>query len=109
MDITLLEEQDKPLLKRKEFSCKVTYEGSTPGRTAMADAIASKVGCDRKLLVVKKIDNNFGETNAIVLCHCYSDEAVMKKLERDNLLSKHHNKREQKEEAAEEAPEEVKA
>ena len=102
MDIKVIEESQKPLLKRKEFSCLVTFEGKTPSRMNLTEEISAKTGCPKSLLVIKHIKSAYGESTAHVLCHCYTSETVMRRLERDNLLKKHQKKAKQTSEPSEE-------
>jgi len=43
MDVTIQHKEEKPLLKRTDYTARVAYEGATPQRQALRDKIASAV------------------------------------------------------------------
>ena len=102
MEITIQNETDNKVLSRKEMTVRIHYEGVTPSRKDVQQAIASKVGAKAPMTVIRTIQNSFGDTAAVATVMVYSDEASMKANERENLLAKHAGHGE--EPATEEAP-----
>lgn len=105
MDITINSKEDRPLLKRSEIAARIHFEGTTPARAQVADALAAKLGVKRELLVVKQIDTQFGEPAARVTAFCYTDADAMKIIEEKGMLDK--NKPAAKEAPAADAAEEA--
>ncbi|MBU0461874.1 MAG: hypothetical protein KJ574_04785 [Nanoarchaeota archaeon] len=103
MNIEILKQRDTPLLSRKRVTVMATYEGSTPSRKKLREAIAKKMDVDEELTIVKHIYPGFGATRAKVIAHIYSNEADKKKIE-DAYLLKKHTAEKPKEEAAPAAP-----
>lgn len=89
MDITIKTQNENQLLSRNEIVAKVNFEGSTPKRKDVQAELAKKAKVDSNLLIVKKIDTSFGETSAQVTAFAYTNEDVMIKTERKNLVEKH--------------------
>ncbi len=89
MEITVLNELTRPLLKRREVTVRVHFDSHTPSRQQLADALSDKLKCPRELLIVRQIKTAFGDTAARVVCYCYSDAATLKEIERDNMQEKH--------------------
>lgn len=107
MDITVTNQKENPLLSRNEVTAKVIFEKVTPSRKDIQGELAKKVKAKPELFIVKKIDTAYGDTSAIVTAYAYSDEAVMKRIERQNLVEKHagHDPKEAEEEAKKKAEE----
>ena len=89
MDLTIKTQKANPLLSRKEIVAKINFEGNTPNRKDVQAEVAKAAKVDAKLLIVKKIDNAYGETSATVTAYAYESEEVMKHNERKNLVEKH--------------------
>lgn len=99
MDLTIKTQKENELLSRKEITAKVNFEGSTPNRKDIQAEIAKKAKVDAKLLIVKKIDTIFGEPSANITAYAYTNEDVMSRNERKNLVEKHAGHEPKKEEA----------
>ncbi|MFC1728237.1 30S ribosomal protein S24e [Nanoarchaeota archaeon] len=103
----ILNKNEQPLLSRTEVDIEITYEGITPSRADIKKQIASQLNTDEKLVVVRKIDAQYGEKNAEVLAYSYKNEEDMKRIETENALNKGMPK-EKKAEGAEAKPAEEK-
>jgi len=100
MDLTIKTQKENELLSRKEITAKVIFEKSTPTRKDIQAELAKKAKVDAKLLIIKKIDTIFGETSANITAYAYTNENVMKRNERKNLVEKHSGHEPKKEEEA---------
>jgi ribosomal protein S24E len=90
MNITIEKQHDNALLKRKEVTAKVIFEGNTtPSRTDIQKAIAKKADDKPELVMVQQILTQFGNASAKIFAHIYADEESLKILERKNLVEKH--------------------
>ncbi len=89
MNLNIIEEKENKLLSRREIVAKITFEGMTPTRKELQTALAKQLKGDEKLTIINTIRTAFGDTSAEVIATIYSDEAVMKSLERKNLIEKH--------------------
>lgn len=81
MELTIQTRDEKPLLKRTEITARVFFQGETPTRLDIADALAKEAKVDRKLLTVTRIITSFGETSANIEARAYSDKATYETME----------------------------
>ncbi|MGM5480137.1 MAG: 30S ribosomal protein S24e [Nanobdellota archaeon] len=102
MEINIISKQDNKNLSRTEVKATVAFEGSTPSRKDIQKELAKKLKSKEQLTILKTIHTSFGEPKAVVMANAYSDELLMKKSERNNLIEKHAGN-EPKEPAKEEA------
>ncbi len=89
MEITISEKKELPLLKRTHIHARVFYQGVTPSRLEILDALSQQLKAKKELLIIDTIDTSFGDTVAHVTCRLYSDKQALERLERDNLQAKH--------------------
>lgn len=107
MELTILKETNQPSLQRTAVTARLFFNAATPSRQVVADALAKELGVSRGLVVVDAIYTGFGSTEARVHARVYTDEAVMQRLERDNLLAKNKKQVPEPKEEEPEAPAET--
>ena len=98
MNLKIINEQENILLSRKEVTTSINFDGKTPSRKDVQKELAKKLKAKEPMTIIKKIDNEYGSTFAKVSAYIYSDEEVMNKLERKNLIEKHAGHEPKKEE-----------
>lgn len=103
MDITILDEEDNPMLHRKDVRFEMTHEEATPERLSVRDSLAAKLNKDSKEVVVRKLDTKFGMRKTIGHAKVYDSPDVVRDVEQDHMLER--NKIESEEADAE--PEEA--
>lgn len=116
MKFNIESENDNKLLERKEVKATVSFEGGTPSRKDIKELIGSKLGVNRELMVLRQVNEKYGQRRVEVVVHVYKDAQTLKKIEpaylekRDNKASgdaKEEPKKEAKKEKKEE-PEKAK-
>lgn len=85
MDITVVNEKDEPLLKRKKIIVEMIEAGATPSRAALKEELAKKLNADAALLDVSQIEHHFGGGKVKVICYVYKDAKLAEKLTKDGL------------------------
>ncbi len=100
MDITSKEENK--LLQKVEVTATMLFEGATPNRKDVQQAIAAQIKAKETLVIITKIDTAFGNSKAIITANVYADEKVMLAGERKNLVEKHKGHDSQEAKAKEE-------
>jgi small subunit ribosomal protein S24e len=103
MDITINNQYDNILLQRNEVTATMLFEGATPDRKQVQQAIAAQTKAKEKLVIITNINTSFGNSKAEVSAHIYKDEAIMFRNERKNLIEKHKGHDPEEIKAAEEA------
>lgn len=97
MELNKIHSAEQPLLKRSQRVYRVTVDGPTPSRIALAQAIGAK---EKGTVVVSHVYTETGAQSALVHAAVYHDAAVAESLERANLLAKQKPKQEATTESA---------
>lgn len=74
MQISILQEEEKALLSRREIGAEIVYSGSTPKEADVKTALAQHLKANDKLLVIKHIYPAFGFQKAKVILYHYMSE-----------------------------------
>jgi len=108
MDIEIHEKEAKPLLKRTDVKARIAFQGATPTKKLVVDAVAKAAGATHDLVIVRRINTQFGSQSAEVLACIYEDKKSLDALEQKATLRKHgllaEEKKDEKKEDAEVAP-----
>ena len=110
MEIVVDRRRENKLLEREEIHCRVKYDGSTPARKKIKEALKKHLGMDG-YVVIQKVEPLFGMKEAKVYAKIYLSEAVAKRIESNYVFkrgesSKQEEVKETKEKKAEEEKEE---
>lgn len=94
---------DNELLKRYDIEAELTYDKVTPSNNDVAVMVAKDVGVDVSLVVVKKIDNDYGKRFALVEAVAYKNKEDMDATEKrgKKLIEKEKKAEEAKKKAGE--------
>lgn len=79
------------------------FEGTTPSRKNVQQAIAAQLKAKEPLVIITKVNTDFGSSKAKVSANIYQDEKIMLRNERKNLVEKHKGHDPEEKKAAEEA------
>lgn len=82
-------------LPRKEIVFSVSYESSTPARLVLKEKASAELNVKPELLVVNKIDNSYGDKEALVTVHVYKKEEDLQKIEEKAIILKNTPKKEE--------------
>jgi len=107
MEVVVDRRRENKLLEREEIHCRVKYDGSTPARKKVKDALKSQLGVSG-YIVIQKIEPLFGMKEAKVYAKIYPNEEVARKIESRYVFKRGGGKGEVKEEKKEAAPAEEK-
>jgi len=109
VEIEILEERENPLFNRKEVKFLVKHSGIVK-RVEVRKALASLVGWDENLVVIKKLEQQFGKTESVGRANLYKEESSLKEYEPEYVLKRNELiEGEKKEEKVEEKAEEEKS
>lgn len=113
--IKIIDQKEIPLLNRKIMNLDFSFVGSTPRKEVIKKEIAGFLKTKEDLVVLKKVNQRFGEESAKVVVHVYDNAENLKKVEEINKKAKSSEKKKeevragvQKPEKKEEAKAEVK-
>ncbi|MCF7865964.1 hypothetical protein K9L67_02135 [Candidatus Woesearchaeota archaeon] len=95
MELKIINET-KSALPRKEIICTLAYDVTTPSRQQLIQSISTKQKAKSELVVVKKINPNYGEKTAEVTAYIYDNEDALKAIEFPKVLEKNTLKKVEK-------------
>ncbi len=81
MEGNIIKESSNPLLHRREVLMEIRFEGATPSREKVREAVIAKLGSNPKLTVVKKIQQDTGMHRVIVVAYVYNNEEAIRRIE----------------------------
>jgi small subunit ribosomal protein S24e len=72
MNVHMISNVENKLLDRKEIQAEVSFDGATPKRAQLKEAVSHKVGANPELVVLRKVSSSFGRKVVTVMIHAYS-------------------------------------
>jgi len=105
MELKIINKKEDPLLSRLKVEAEVVFENATPSREEIKNKLATDLGKDGKLIVIKGIYTTRGLKKAKNISYVYENEEALKRIEVEKKTDK---KKEAKEEKPQEAKEEKK-
>ncbi len=72
MNVNLISTTENKLLERKEIEAEVSFDGPTPKRAEIKDAVCQKVAANPELVVLRKVSSSFGRKSVRVVAYAYS-------------------------------------
>ena len=112
MSVDIKSKTDNKLLSRKEIEAEVTFDGPTPKREELRQAISAKIGANPDLTVLREVKNTYGRKAVSVVAHAYSSKETLVQTEPEYIRRRDgvgiEKKEEKPKEEAKEAPKEEK-
>jgi ribosomal protein S24E len=81
MKINIKEEKKEDLLSRRRVIAEIDFQGATPSGEDVKNLVSQTIKASPELVVIRKIQNAFGKTKAIVTALVYTNAEDMKKIE----------------------------
>jgi small subunit ribosomal protein S24e len=88
MEITILEEEENPMLHRTDVRFRVSHAEETPDRLGVRDSLAARLGKDADEVVIRKLDTKFGMRKTIGEAKVYESAAHAEDVEQDHMLER---------------------
>ena len=98
MELKIISKKEEPLLSRTKVEAEVVFEKATPSREEIKSKLATDLGKDGKLIVVKGIYTIRGLKKAKNISYVYENEDYLKRIEVENKGSEKKAKEEVKSE-----------
>lgn len=105
MNVNVISKTDNAVLERKEIHAEISFDGPTPSRSDLRQAISSKVGANPDLLVLREVNNSFGRQSVKVVAHAYSNKEKLMEVEPEYIRKRDSVGQEPKKEEAKPAEE----
>jgi small subunit ribosomal protein S24e len=88
MEITILEEEENPMLHRTDVRFRVSHAEATPDRLGVRDSLAARLGKDADEVVIRKLDTKFGMRKTIGEAKVYESAGHAEDVEQDHVLER---------------------
>ena len=88
MDIVIINEDENPMLHRRDVTFEVTHEEATPERLSARDSLAAKLNKDAEEVVVRKLDTKFGMRTTVGHAKVYETPEHAQDVEQDHMLDR---------------------
>lgn len=99
MNVNLIETVENRLLERREIEAEINFDGATPKRVQLKEAVCQKIGANPELVVLRKVSSAFGKRAVRVVVHAYSTKEKLMATEpvyikvREGLMPKPEKKK----------------
>ena len=102
MEININKKAENPLLDRTEIYFDCLYQGeATPKVLDVKNKLIATLDVDKNLLVVNKLNPNFGEGKAKGYAKLYNSNKSLAEIERKHILEKNQKPQEEAKEDSE--------
>ncbi len=86
MEVEIVSRRENPLLQREEIVVRVRFQGGTPSRKEVREAIAKELGKPIGNLFIRKIRTEYGKEEALVHVMAYSSRAFALMIEPEHIV-----------------------
>lgn len=88
MDIEIIDEEDNPMLHRRDVTFEVVHEDATPSRLSVRDSLAAKLNKDADEVIVRELDTKFGMRRTIGSAKVYETPTFARDIEQEYMLQR---------------------
>jgi small subunit ribosomal protein S24e len=88
MEITILSEDENPMLHRTDVRFRVSHAEATPDRLGVRDSLAARLGKDAGEVVIRSLDTKFGMRKTIGEAKVYESAEHAAEVEQDHMLDR---------------------
>ncbi|MBN1159842.1 MAG: hypothetical protein JXA43_01225 [Candidatus Diapherotrites archaeon] len=93
MQLEITNKEKQPLLHRTIITCDVKNE-KTPTRAEVKKLLSAKLGSDKELLYLQKIETSFGKNDFTVVAKLYDNKEFADKIEASYMKKRNEAKEE---------------
>jgi small subunit ribosomal protein S24e len=88
MDIAIVDEDENPMLHRRDVTFELVHEEATPERLSVRDSLAAKLNKDSKEVVVRELDTKFGMRKTVGSARVYDSPEHALDIEQNYMLDR---------------------
>jgi small subunit ribosomal protein S24e len=88
MEITVISEEENPMLHRTDVRFRVSHAEATPDRLAVRDSLAARLNKDANEVVVRRLDTKFGMRETVGEAKVYQGAEFAEDVEQDHMLAR---------------------
>ena len=103
MDVTIVSEEENPMLHRTDIRFETVHDEATPSRLSVRDSLAAKLDKDAEEVVVHELDTTFGMRKTVGYAKVYESPDFARDIEQDHMLDRNKIEADDADPEAEEA------
>jgi len=88
MKVEIIERRPNELLQREEVLARIRFEGGTPPRSKVREELAKALGKSPDSLFIRKIETEYGMTEAKVFAMAYYDRRIALTIEPEHIIKR---------------------
>ncbi len=88
MEVTIIEEEENPMLHRTDVRFEVTHDEATPSRLSVRDSLAAKLNKDADEVVIHALDTKFGMRKTVGYAKVYETPEDARDVEQEYMLER---------------------
>ena len=88
MDVTIISEDENPMLHRSDIRFEIVHEEATPSRLSVRDSLAAKLDKGSDEVVVHELDTKFGMRKTVGYAKVYQSAAFATDVEQEHMLER---------------------
>lgn len=88
MEITIISEEENPMLHRTDVTFRVSHVEATPDRLGVRDSLAARLNKSADEVVIRKLDTKFGMRETIGEAKVYEAADLANDIEQDFMLAR---------------------
>ena len=88
MEVTILDQDENPLLHRTDVEFELTHDDATPARLSVRDSLAAKLDKDAEEVVVHELDTKFGMRRTVGYAKVYDTPEQAQEIEQEYMLER---------------------
>jgi small subunit ribosomal protein S24e len=93
----LVNKKEDKITKKTIYELEIEYKGQkTPDRKTVIEMASKELRIEKKLMIIKKINNVYGKTFSKITIHAYKDRQDLEKNEPKHLIKRVNFKEEEK-------------
>lgn len=88
MDLTIIDEDENPMLHRTDVTFRLQHEEATPERLSVRDSLAAMLNKDASEVVIRSLDTKFGMRETIGKAKVYETSEHAQEIEQEYMLER---------------------
>lgn len=88
MDIEIVEEEENPMLHRRDVTFELIHDEATPSRLSVRDSLAARLGKSADEVVIRSLDTKFGMRRTVGTAKVYESPGHAQEIEQDYMLER---------------------
>jgi len=88
MEIDIVDDEENPMLHRRDVRFVVTHEGATPSRLSVRDSLAATLNKDAEEVVVRSLDTKYGMRRTVGYAKVYETPEHARDVEQAHMLER---------------------